>query len=276
MNRSITSCFAALALVPTAVSMAAPVRVVVTGTVEYNSFNSGTFNQALAPAGSPVVMTLNLDSTNYLDSPNLPGVTRGFRFGPAAFQLTIGPVSAGLRSDVTTAYFVLRNNDPRVDGVFISMGTDIDTEIKLQMTPANFGIAFSRTFDGAPPFPSTDPDPTLPSLELTDAVGHWGFDNLSSYNMAIQLGEINVPLGIGYETLTITRLCGPADIGGTGGLPDEDGLLNNNDFIVFIDWFFAADARADRGATGGVPGADGAFDNNDFVVYIDQFFAGCL
>jgi hypothetical protein len=69
--------------------------------------------------------------------------------------------------------------------------------------------------------------------------------------------------------------CGPGDIGGTGGVPTPDGQLSNDDFIVFIDFFFSHDARADRGGTGGVPLADGAWDNNDFVVFIDDFFAGC-
>ncbi|HZW07189.1 MAG TPA: GC-type dockerin domain-anchored protein [Phycisphaerales bacterium] len=67
----------------------------------------------------------------------------------------------------------------------------------------------------------------------------------------------------------------PADIGTVGGVPGRDGVLDNNDFVVFIDYFFAHDARADHGSTGGVPGADGAWDNNDFVVFIDEFFAGC-
>ncbi|HYD02365.1 MAG TPA: GC-type dockerin domain-anchored protein [Phycisphaerales bacterium] len=67
----------------------------------------------------------------------------------------------------------------------------------------------------------------------------------------------------------------PADLGRTGGVAGADATLDNNDFIAFIDFFFARDRRADRGGTGGVPGADGAWDNNDFVVYIDEFFGGC-
>jgi hypothetical protein len=75
-------------------------------------------------------------------------------------------------------------------------------------------------------------------------------------------------------SLTITVGC-TADLGGTGGLPGHDCILDNNDFVVFIDYFFNSDARADRGGTGGLPGADGILDNNDFIVFIDQFFAGC-
>jgi hypothetical protein len=80
---------------------------------------------------------------------------------------------------------------------------------------------------------------------------------------------------VAVSVVVTTSACGPADIGGTGGVAGFDGRLDNNDFVVFIDWFFAHDARADRGSTGGVPGSDGAWDNNDFVVFIDQFFGGC-
>jgi hypothetical protein len=66
-----------------------------------------------------------------------------------------------------------------------------------------------------------------------------------------------------------------ADVGGPGGLPVRDGVLNNNDFVVFVDLFFSADPRADMGSVGGVAGSDGFFDNNDFIVFIDRFFAGC-
>ncbi|HYD01728.1 MAG TPA: choice-of-anchor tandem repeat NxxGxxAF-containing protein [Phycisphaerales bacterium] len=70
--------------------------------------------------------------------------------------------------------------------------------------------------------------------------------------------------------------CGAADLASTGGTPGYDGALDNNDFVVFIDYFFAQNPLADQGSTGGVPGADGAFDNNDFVVFIDNFFGGCV
>jgi hypothetical protein len=66
-----------------------------------------------------------------------------------------------------------------------------------------------------------------------------------------------------------------ADLGGQGGVPGPDGVLNNNDFVVFIDYFFTQDARADVGSQGGVAGFDGQFNNNDFIVFIDLFFAGC-
>ncbi|HYD01394.1 MAG TPA: GC-type dockerin domain-anchored protein [Phycisphaerales bacterium] len=66
-----------------------------------------------------------------------------------------------------------------------------------------------------------------------------------------------------------------ADLGMQGGVAGQDGALDNNDFVVFINHFFGHDTRADVGVQGGVPGRDGAFDNNDFVVFIDLFFGGC-
>ena len=69
--------------------------------------------------------------------------------------------------------------------------------------------------------------------------------------------------------------CGKADVGTQGALPGFDGLLDNNDFIVFIDSFFAGSDAADIGQQGGEAGTDGLLDNNDFVVYINQFFQAC-
>jgi hypothetical protein len=74
----------------------------------------------------------------------------------------------------------------------------------------------------------------------------------------------------------VTVLCGLADIGGVGADGNGDGHLDNNDFIVFIDRFFAQDPRADFGRAGGLQGSDGHFDNNDFIAFIDLFFAGCF
>ena len=86
--------------------------------------------------------------------------------------------------------------------------------------------------------------------------------------------EPNPPLR-GLFRVHLPHRCGPADVGSQGGVAGHDGTLDNNDFIVFVDRFFAADPRADHGIVGGLPGSDGAFDNNDFVVFVDEFFAGC-
>lgn len=66
-----------------------------------------------------------------------------------------------------------------------------------------------------------------------------------------------------------------ADQGRTGGVAGADGQLDNNDFIVFIDNFFAHRTSADIGIQGGLFGTDGAFDNNDFIAFVNAFFLNC-
>ncbi|MDP1660876.1 MAG: PQQ-dependent sugar dehydrogenase [Phycisphaerales bacterium] len=65
-----------------------------------------------------------------------------------------------------------------------------------------------------------------------------------------------------------------ADVGVQGGIAGTDGNFDNNDFIVFIEWFFNGDPRADMGKQGGLAGVDQRLDNNDFIVFIDAFFSG--
>jgi hypothetical protein len=80
------------------------------------------------------------------------------------------------------------------------------------------------------------------------------------------------------EVLPFQLLMAPpclADIGMPGGVRGRDGHLDNNDFVVFIDAFFAQSAVADVGSVGGTQGGDGRLDNNDFVIFIELFFAGC-
>ncbi|HZW07105.1 MAG TPA: peptidylprolyl isomerase [Phycisphaerales bacterium] len=79
--------------------------------------------------------------------------------------------------------------------------------------------------------------------------------------------------GAAVSPETVVRCA--SDLGAAGGTPAPDGVLNNNDFVVFIDLFFGHDPRADLGRVGGERGSDGAFDNNDFVAFIDLFFSGC-
>jgi trimeric autotransporter adhesin len=104
-----------------------------------------------------------------------------------------------------------------------------------------------------------------------------------------ELGEVRVIVRNACATVTsepraLTSLarCGAADIAGAGAaeLSCGDGVLDSNDFVLFIQWFFAGDARADFGGQGAQPVirepiGDGTLDNNDFVVFINLFFEGC-
>ncbi len=67
----------------------------------------------------------------------------------------------------------------------------------------------------------------------------------------------------------------PADVGSQGGVAGPDGLLNQNDFIVFLNRFFTSSYLADVGRQGGLQGSDGILNNNDFIAYVDMYMNGC-
>ncbi|MFT3683523.1 MAG: GC-type dockerin domain-anchored protein [Phycisphaerales bacterium] len=81
-------------------------------------------------------------------------------------------------------------------------------------------------------------------------------------------------LGMKITGSTSAPSC-PADLGAAGGVAGHDGMLDNNDFIAFINHFFNQNAAADVGVAGGGYGHDGAWDNNDFIAFINLFFNGC-
>lgn len=66
-----------------------------------------------------------------------------------------------------------------------------------------------------------------------------------------------------------------ADVGQQGGLVGADGVLDNNDFVAFIQLYFDNSAGADVGVQGGLVGKDAALDNNDFVAFIALYFSDC-
>ena len=99
-----------------------------------------------------------------------------------------------------------------------------------------------------------------------------------TFNPAVEWGAVsnyNGPVDtIPVSILTGVAVC-RADIGAQGGLPGRDGHLDNNDFLVFISYFFNQNGLADMGVQGGTVGSDGHFDNNDFIAFISLFFGGC-
>lgn len=122
-------------------------------------------------------------------------------------------------------------------------------------------------------------------LQPSAAWALMGPESFSSTTITVRLGSLerivslSPPAADGssfaYIRGVINSPCSPADLGGQGGAEGGDGLLDNNDFIVFIQYFFQQDPRADLGSEGGASGPDSFFDNNDFVVFIDAFFQGC-
>jgi hypothetical protein len=89
-------------------------------------------------------------------------------------------------------------------------------------------------------------------------------------SFASPFGESSVEVGGVAKVVVRAR----ADMAGQGGALGPDGVIDNNDFIVFIDLFFSQHVLADIGIEGGAEGSDGAFDNNDFIVFVSWVFAG--
>jgi uncharacterized membrane protein len=121
--------------------------------------------------------------------------------------------------------------------------------------------------------------------EMLKASGVWGYAPYDLTSVATISADGGTVSGTCVErstqeerafiaTLTLRPLCA-ADMGAAGGVPGRDGVLDNNDFVAFIDAFFSRRAAADVGVVGGTAGSDGVFDNNDFVAFIDAFFRGC-
>ena len=222
MNKSIVIAIVTACLM-SASATAATVHVKITGTVEWNLFTTGPL--AVVDDGDAVVTEFDVDSNVFVNSPSFP--TRGYTMNPANFTMTLGAASVGL-SNSQTSYFVIRNNDPAVDGFFIS--TNIDLPLKVPMTVPNVRMDFLRTFNIGT---------VWPSLNILDALGSYGFENMSSFNWTFDVGA-SQPLGILYETITLTEVeqC-PADVTG-------DGTVNIQDLLfVVAHWNEGAGSPAD-------------------------------
>ena len=188
-----------LAIVLVAITAAAePVYVTVTGTVEFNQVTNGAFRNSIVPAGSAATLNFTVDSNTFLNSPSFP--TRGYVIDQPSFQLQLGPAVGGLKNPFPgTPYFVVRNNDPAVDGFFLSPGTDLPFGLDLNVTANAAGTrylrsAFSVTYEGT----------RLPSLDILDAIGVYNFTGLTVFNFTCEDLSFE-PIGMIFEQMTISR-----------------------------------------------------------------------
>jgi hypothetical protein len=67
--------------------------------------------------------------------------------------------------------------------------------------------------------------------------------------------------------------CGRADMGGPGASFGPDGMLDQNDFVMFLQAWFANEPLADLGGPMS-RGEDGFFDGSDIVLFVEEFFEG--
>jgi len=176
----------ALLAAPTAIAETYNVEII--GMVEFNLINDGPFAEVMT--GDEVLIEFTLDSEAYLDSETYP--TRGYVIDMMSYWLHMGAVTVGLQEpypDGMIPYFVLRNNDPAVDGFFISNGVDWPSSLPVNEMGGidpYFGSVFSVGYG----------EETLDSLEIADAVGTYDYDGLTNFYFGVIDGPVDV---IGFE-----------------------------------------------------------------------------
>ncbi|MCH2135510.1 MAG: hypothetical protein MK101_02885 [Phycisphaerales bacterium] len=231
---------------------ASQVRITFAGTVEWNQFTSGTLG--FVQAGDEAHLSFEVDAGTYEDSPQFP--VRGYVIDSQSWQLTMGGHEVDIQSPYEgTPFFVLRDNDPAVDGFMLS--TDVvDFPLGVQLSQQGalgpLTMLTSMSYDGE----------ALSSLDILQAEGVYDFEGLSVFNWVIEDGPY-VPLGVLFESLTIEVM--------EEGLPGDvngDCVVDVSDVLLIVsNW----------GATGGQGDADGDGDTDavDLLMVLAQWGSSC-
>ncbi len=169
------------------------IQVTIRGEVEFNSISPPPLGNAMV--GDDAAITFTLDSDDFVNNATFP--TRGYVIDESSFELTIDTTTVGIASPFPAGpppFFVLRDNDPAVDGFFLSTDTSGPTGVPLDQAGVfgDFIAQFSVTYGGA----------TLPSLDILDAVGTYDFTGLTVFSFSVDDGPFN-PLGFIFEDLEI-------------------------------------------------------------------------
>lgn len=181
-------------LLPAADARAEIVNVEVNGSVEWNMIGAPPLNGA--QVGQAAKLTFTVDSNNFANNPVHP--TRGYPIDLASFKLKFPTFEIGLQNPYPagqTPYFVIRNNDPAVDGFFVSTGTGNFQGVPLSQAGGfgQFANEFHVTYEGT----------RLSSLDVLGALGNYNFTGLSVFNWTIDDGPVNA-LGILFNDMSIS------------------------------------------------------------------------
>ena len=222
------------------------------GTVEWNQINPpplGTVN-----VGDAVVLSFQIDSDVYLDGSMYP--TRGYDIDPSSWSLMMGSVAIDIQTPFQgTPYFVLRDNDPAVDGFMLSTD-DVYFPLGVQLEQVGAFGDFNHVA-----YVTYAPD-TLSSLDILDAAGIYDFSGLSVFNWVVEDGPYS-PLGVVFEQLTVEVVA--ADLVGD---VNGDCIVNLNDLLLVISHW--GDTSGDGDADG-----DGDTDAEDVLAVIGQWGMAC-
>ncbi|MBN8596122.1 MAG: hypothetical protein J0L78_00445 [Planctomycetes bacterium] len=196
---------AAVAAMLAAGANAAIVKVDIYGEVEWNGIRTGVLNNSVVTGGSAVHISFLLDSTQFVNDPDFP--TRGYFIDHASFSASYGSVTVGMQNPYpypSAPFFVVRNNDPMVDGFFLSNGTawPFAPTTDVPGIFENFGTAFEVSYD-------VD---RLSSLDIMGALGSYDYTGMSTFYMATVDGGMDA-MGILYTGMTISEVPAPATMG---------------------------------------------------------------
>jgi hypothetical protein len=177
-------------------AQAATVAVEITGEVEYNQVNFGAF--ADVNSGDPVTILFQVDSDLFMNSASFP--TRGYDIDVMSFSMTLGSVTVGLQDPYPAGqipYFVLRNNDPAVDGFFFA-NNNVDWPFPDPPLDelgifGQFGSHYEVGYV----------EETLSSLDILDAVGSYDFTGLTNFYFVVSDGPFDA-IGLIFGQMTIS------------------------------------------------------------------------
>lgn len=190
----------AVALAAATVAQADLYEVSINGEVEFNQISGGGLGSI--NVGESISYSFLVDSDLFVNG-SFP--VRGYEVDQSSFKLSAsGGYSGGLASPYPgTPYFVLRNNDPAVDGFFLTTD-NVDGFPAGVATDevggfGDFTAQFSVGYTGS----------TLDSLDIADAVGSYDFTGISSFYFAITDGPFDA-MGMIFSDMTITAVPAPA------------------------------------------------------------------
>ncbi|HYD00610.1 MAG TPA: hypothetical protein VEB22_05235, partial [Phycisphaerales bacterium] len=178
--------------------------------------------------------SFNFNTSNVVDPQNVGWS----QFSSASFSITVHGAGQGgnwvVRSDnggpvinpLANGFFT--NFDGSVEGTTDPVVVPVNTPFTIEMVllinaqvqvPHGASISTSTTTDFAhtASFATTGP----------------------AFNLPPGYTANSAQAGVANNSYTLPPAACPGDLGTTGGLPGRDGVRDNNDFVVFIDYFFA-------------------------------------
>lgn len=185
------------------------VQVDIYGSVDFNVIQG---NQAGNVPGTPAHMSFLLNSDNFVNSGSFP--TRGYEIDLTSWTMDVGgdPINILNPQPFGPAYFVLRDNDPAVDGFLVSSNVDFPVPIGVTVPGLvpDHELGFSATYTSST---------VLSSLNIVDAVGSYDLTGISSFHWWVGRFGTSGAEYI-YESMTIAVVPAPASAGllGVAGL----------------------------------------------------------